>query len=297
MAAVSRPLSTTRVELAAEPAHGEVTWVSSYDVDPFDVPDQDKVTVLADWSAELLAHDQVDHVEAVLHAVMENKFYADLAGTVTHAAAGPAAPGAGGRRHRQGVRPVRHHAHARAAGRAGLGVPHRHRLGLGRRAGRAARPAAARSCAPRRWRPATTTSSCTRRTCGSPSTSRSGTPPSWTGRWATRPTTPARRSRPSTSSASCTYGSPGHARHRRPHRRARPVHDRLRRRGRRGADVGPRARRDAGRLPARPRHGPPQGTRALQRLRASPTPPPTSRCSGWRTSRCSRRRTARPPTS
>jgi TldD protein len=83
VAAVSRPLSTTRVELADEPAHGEVTWVSSYDVNPFDVPDQDKVTVLADWSAELLAHDQVDHVEAVLHAVLENKFYADLAGTVS----------------------------------------------------------------------------------------------------------------------------------------------------------------------------------------------------------------------
>ena len=83
VAAVSRPLSTTRVELADEPSHGEVTWVSSYDVNPFDVPDQDKVTVLADWSAELLAHDQVDHVEAVLHAVLENKFYADLAGTVS----------------------------------------------------------------------------------------------------------------------------------------------------------------------------------------------------------------------
>jgi TldD protein len=83
VAVVSRPLSTTRVELADEPAYGEVTWVSSYDVNPFDVPDQDKVTVLADWSAELLAHDQVDHVEAVLHAVLENKFYADLAGTVS----------------------------------------------------------------------------------------------------------------------------------------------------------------------------------------------------------------------
>ncbi len=83
VAVVSRPLSTTRVELADEPSYGEVTWVSSYDVNPFDVPDQDKVTVLADWSAELLAHDQVDHVEAVLHGVLENKFYADLAGTVS----------------------------------------------------------------------------------------------------------------------------------------------------------------------------------------------------------------------
>jgi TldD protein len=83
VARLSRPLSTTRVELTDEPPHGEVSWVSSYDVNPFDVPDQDKVTLLADWSAELLAHDQVDHVEAVLHAVLENKFYADLAGTVS----------------------------------------------------------------------------------------------------------------------------------------------------------------------------------------------------------------------
>jgi TldD protein len=83
VARVSRPLSTTRVELADEPVHGPVSWVSAYDVDPFSVPDRDKVALLADWSAELLAHDEVDHVEASLVAVRENKFYADLAGTVT----------------------------------------------------------------------------------------------------------------------------------------------------------------------------------------------------------------------
>jgi TldD protein len=83
VARVSRPLSTTRVELADEPVHGPVSWVSAYDVDPFSVPDRDKVAVLADWSAGLLAHDEVDHVEASLVAVRENKFYADLAGTVT----------------------------------------------------------------------------------------------------------------------------------------------------------------------------------------------------------------------
>ncbi len=83
VARVSRPLSTSRVELADEPAHGEVTWVSSYDVNPFDVPDGDKVALLADRSAELLGHDVVSHVESSLHAVLENKFYADLAGTTT----------------------------------------------------------------------------------------------------------------------------------------------------------------------------------------------------------------------
>ncbi len=83
VARVSRPLSTTRVELADEPAHGEVSWASDYEIDSFDVPDEDKVTHLADWSSGLLSHDRVDHVDADLHAVLENTFYADLAGTMT----------------------------------------------------------------------------------------------------------------------------------------------------------------------------------------------------------------------
>jgi len=83
VAKVSRPLSTERVVLADEPAHGDVTYVSAYELDPFTVPDSDKVSVLADWSAALLAHDVVAHAEAVGHMVMENKFYADLAGTTT----------------------------------------------------------------------------------------------------------------------------------------------------------------------------------------------------------------------
>ena len=56
--------------------------------------------------------------------------------------------------------------------------------------------------------PGATISSCTRRTSGSRSTSRSGTPRSWTGRWATRRTTRARASSPrrSACSARCKYG-------------------------------------------------------------------------------------------
>ena len=83
VARVSKPLSTQRVELADEPSYGDVTWVSPYDVDPFSVPDSDKVSLLADWSAGLLAHDVVTHADASLHSVLENKFYADLAGTTT----------------------------------------------------------------------------------------------------------------------------------------------------------------------------------------------------------------------
>jgi TldD protein len=83
VAKVSRPLSTERVVLAAEPAHGDVTWASPYEVDPFSVPDGDKVSLLADWSSGLLAHDIVAHAEASAHMVLENKFYADLAGTTS----------------------------------------------------------------------------------------------------------------------------------------------------------------------------------------------------------------------
>jgi TldD protein len=83
VARVSRPLSITRVELADEPTHPDAMWVSSYEVDPFGVPEQDRVTLFADWSAALLAHHEVDHVDASFHAVLENKFYADLAGTTT----------------------------------------------------------------------------------------------------------------------------------------------------------------------------------------------------------------------
>ncbi|MEU4574319.1 TldD/PmbA family protein [Nonomuraea sp. ATR24] len=81
VAEVSAPINREPIELAPEPVHGEVTWVSSYDVDPFDVPSADKVALLADWSAGLLKG--ADHVSARLLQVKEQKFYADTAGTVT----------------------------------------------------------------------------------------------------------------------------------------------------------------------------------------------------------------------
>ncbi|WP_062210975.1 TldD/PmbA family protein [Streptomyces sp. NBRC 109706] len=75
--------SAERVELAPEPSHGEQTWISSYEINPFDVPDAEKIELLADFSARLLAGDGISHVDAQLWAVQENKFYADTAGTVT----------------------------------------------------------------------------------------------------------------------------------------------------------------------------------------------------------------------
>ncbi len=72
-----------RVELADEPVHADRTWVSSYEVNPFDVPDRDKAALLEEWSARLLAAEGVSHVDASLLTVQENKFYADTAGTST----------------------------------------------------------------------------------------------------------------------------------------------------------------------------------------------------------------------
>ncbi|MEU1814447.1 TldD/PmbA family protein [Streptomyces roseifaciens] len=75
--------SDERVELADEPVHADRTWVSSYGINPFDVPDAEKGELLADWSARLLAADGVAHADASLLTVQENKFYADSAGTST----------------------------------------------------------------------------------------------------------------------------------------------------------------------------------------------------------------------
>jgi TldD protein len=83
VAKVSSAINSERVELADEPVHADVTWVSSYQVDPFRVSDVEKIGLLTEWSERLLASDGVDHVNAQLEQVLENKFYADLAGTVT----------------------------------------------------------------------------------------------------------------------------------------------------------------------------------------------------------------------
>jgi TldD protein len=74
-------LNTDRVELAPEPVYTDVTWVSSYQIDPLEVPTADKIAVLEDYSGRLLAADGVDHVSASLHAVKEQTFYADTFGS------------------------------------------------------------------------------------------------------------------------------------------------------------------------------------------------------------------------
>jgi TldD protein len=83
MAKVSRALNREQIELADEPVYGDVSWVSDYDVDPFQVPDAEKVELLAERSARLLGAEGIDHVDASVAQVLENKFYADLFGSIT----------------------------------------------------------------------------------------------------------------------------------------------------------------------------------------------------------------------
>jgi TldD protein len=83
VARVAAAMNTERIELAPEPAYGDVTWVSECEVDPFTVAAKEKADLLARWSAPLLAHHAVTHADASLHAVKECKFYTDGATTAT----------------------------------------------------------------------------------------------------------------------------------------------------------------------------------------------------------------------
>ena len=69
--------------LADEPVHAGAVWVSDYEINPFDVPEAERVGRMAELSERLLASDGVDHVDAAVQYAQENKFYADSAGTTT----------------------------------------------------------------------------------------------------------------------------------------------------------------------------------------------------------------------
>ena len=83
VALVAAAVTATPVELAAEPVHDDVTWVSSYQVNPLEVPVADKAALLIDWTNRLRTGAAVDHASAYLQQVQENKYYADLTGTRT----------------------------------------------------------------------------------------------------------------------------------------------------------------------------------------------------------------------
>lgn len=82
MARISRALTTREVELAPEPVHvGH--WESPYEIDPFDVPEAERVGLLRERSLLLLEDPRVSHVDARLLAVREAVDYADSSGTRT----------------------------------------------------------------------------------------------------------------------------------------------------------------------------------------------------------------------
>ena len=82
-AQVAAAMTSRPVALAPEPTYDDVTWVSAYEVDPLAVPLGEKVELLRDWSRRLYDAPGVAHSSGLLKQVVENKFYADLAGTMT----------------------------------------------------------------------------------------------------------------------------------------------------------------------------------------------------------------------
>jgi TldD protein len=83
IARAAHDMSPERIELANEPVQADRNWISAYQIDPFTVPDTEKVELMAAYSRRVLDQPGVDHVTARLDQVLEGKFYADTAGTVT----------------------------------------------------------------------------------------------------------------------------------------------------------------------------------------------------------------------
>jgi TldD protein len=83
IARAAHDMSPERIELANEPVQADRNWISAYQIDPFTVPDTEKVELMAAYSRQVLDQPAVDHVTARLDQVLEGKFYADTAGTVT----------------------------------------------------------------------------------------------------------------------------------------------------------------------------------------------------------------------
>ncbi len=79
---VTAPARGQRADLAQEPSHGRVEWSSPFRRDPVEVPLSDKVDMLADWSRRVMAAPGIDHVTAYVMVVREDKYLADLSGTV-----------------------------------------------------------------------------------------------------------------------------------------------------------------------------------------------------------------------
>ena len=121
---VAAAVDRERVELAAEPVHADVTWVSSYEIDPFDVPTREKIGAARRLERPAAAPTAASTTSTPsLLPVKEKQVLRRPRRHHDH-------PAAGARRTRSctavavdAERRVRDDAHARAAGRPRLGVP------------------------------------------------------------------------------------------------------------------------------------------------------------------------------
>jgi TldD protein len=77
--ALSR-LNRDPVELAEEPAYND-TFVSSYEVDPFEIDDRSKIDLLVGINSKALDSKKIDHVDFFAGQVKENKFLTSTAGS------------------------------------------------------------------------------------------------------------------------------------------------------------------------------------------------------------------------
>ncbi|MGH9305195.1 MAG: TldD/PmbA family protein, partial [Acidimicrobiales bacterium] len=82
MSKITSPAVTRTLELAPEPSHGAVTWVSPHEVDPTETSLAEKVEVLSTWTSRLGEKPGVDHVTAAILAVAEDSHLATSGGTV-----------------------------------------------------------------------------------------------------------------------------------------------------------------------------------------------------------------------
>jgi TldD protein len=74
------PLNSEPVVLADEPAYAD-TFISAYEIDPFSVPDEEKVAFLLGLNERVLMSGLVDHATSDVQLVSEQKFFASLAGS------------------------------------------------------------------------------------------------------------------------------------------------------------------------------------------------------------------------
>ena len=82
-ARVSRPLTPDPVELADEPVHADATWVSAYEIDPFDVDEAERQGRMLGLIGRCWPPTASATPTPTLAYVQENKFFANLAGTTT----------------------------------------------------------------------------------------------------------------------------------------------------------------------------------------------------------------------